>query len=49
VLDPGDIVVVEPDGSLRLPRQYTAGEEGVAKPSSSTPTSSAAPPAKPRN
>jgi hypothetical protein len=40
VLDPGDIVVVEPDGSLRLPRQYTAGQEGVAKRSSSTPTSS---------
>jgi hypothetical protein len=40
VLDPGDVVVVEPDGTLRLPRQYTAGEEGAAKRSSSTPTSS---------
>ncbi len=40
VLSPGDIVVVEPDVSLRLPRQYTAGEEGVAKRSASTPTSS---------
>jgi len=27
VLNPGDIVTVGPDGSLRLPRQYSAGEQ----------------------
>ncbi|HVT60994.1 MAG TPA: hypothetical protein VHR45_21705 [Thermoanaerobaculia bacterium] len=31
VLDPGDIVPVAPEGSLRLPRQYSAAEQGVTQ------------------
>jgi hypothetical protein len=31
VIDAGDVVPVNPDGSLRLPRQYAAGEQAAAR------------------